>query len=118
MSPFRPLPTIRSVRPARGVLVAAVVLPLLAGFARTAHALQPLKEFLESAKTYNPDNRAAHAAVQQRDAEVSVSTGVLEPNLQGNVMYTHNQYEVDTSSLIQLSPQVIALMGGPVCRTP
>jgi outer membrane protein TolC len=68
--------------------------------ARPAYALQPLQEFLDHAKTWNPDNRAAHATVDQRDAEVGVSTGNLEPNLQFNGLYTRNQYQVDTSSLL------------------
>jgi outer membrane protein TolC len=88
--------------------MAAVILPLLAVCPRTAHALQPLKEFLESAKTYNPDNRAAHAAVAQRDAELSVSTGVLEPGLSATGVYTHNQYQVDTSDLFNLPAAPLA----------
>jgi outer membrane protein TolC len=66
----------------------------------SAYALQPLTDFLDHAKTWNPDNRAAHATVDQREAEVSVSSGNLAPNLQFNGLYTHNQFEVNTSSLI------------------
>jgi outer membrane protein TolC len=62
-------------------------------------ALQPLTEFLEHARTWNPDNRAAHATVDQRDAEVSVSSGNLAPNLAFNGLYTHNEYEVGTTTL-------------------
>jgi outer membrane protein TolC len=61
--------------------------------ARSAYALQPLADFLDHAKTWNPDNRAAHATVDQRDAEVGVASGNLEPNLQFNGLYTHNQFE-------------------------
>jgi outer membrane protein TolC len=68
--------------------------------ARPASALQPLTDFLEHAKTFNPDNRAARATAEQRDAEVSVATGNLEPNLQLNGFYTRNQYEVTTGSLL------------------
>jgi outer membrane protein TolC len=75
------------------------IVPLGCLSAAPAHALQPLTEFLEHARTWNPDNRAAHATVEQRDAEVGVSSGNLEPNLQFNALYTHNQYEVGTSGL-------------------
>ncbi len=91
------------------VLVLAAVAPLLALPSRTAHALQPLASFLENAKTWNPDNRAAHATVEQRDAEVSVSSGNLAPNLQFNALYTHNQYEVSTGNLFTLPPQAAML---------
>jgi outer membrane protein TolC len=59
----------------------------------SAYALQPLAEFLEHAKTWNPDNRAAHATVDQRDAEIGVASGNLAPNLQFNGLYTHNEFE-------------------------
>jgi outer membrane protein TolC len=66
---------------------------------RTAHALQPLTDFLAHAKSFNPDNRAARAVKEQREAEVSVANGNLEPNFQANGFYTRNQYEVSTTSL-------------------
>jgi outer membrane protein TolC len=72
---------------------------LAASCPASAYALQPLTDFLEHAKTWNPDNRAAHATVAQRDAEVGISTGNLEPNLSLNFLYTHNQYEVDSDTL-------------------
>jgi outer membrane protein TolC len=71
-----------------------------AAYASPASALQPLSEFLVRAKTWNPDNRAAHAVAAQRDAEVDVATGNLEPSLSINGIYTRNQYEVNTASLL------------------
>lgn len=79
--------------------LALLVTSALAVPARPALALQPLTDFLSHAKTWNPDNRAAKATVDQRDAEVSVQSGNLAPNLQFNGMYTRNQYEVDSSTL-------------------
>ena len=63
--------------------------------ARPALALQPVTEFLEHARTWNPQNRAAHATTSQRDAEVAISTGNLLPNFSATGTYTRNQYEVD-----------------------
>ena len=68
--------------------------------ARPALALQPVAEFLEHSKTWNPQNRVAHATAAQRDAEVDVSTGNLLPNFSATGMYTRNQYEVTTAALI------------------
>jgi outer membrane protein TolC len=83
----------RSLLP-RFALALLVTLP-----ARPAMALQPLTEFLTHAETWNPDNRAAHATVAQRDAEVSVASGNLAPYFVANGLYTHNQYEVGTTTL-------------------
>ena len=67
--------------------------------ARPAFALQPVTEFLQHAKTWNPQNRAAHATTSQRDAEVGVSRGNYLPSFAANGIYTRNQYEVTTGSL-------------------
>jgi outer membrane protein TolC len=67
--------------------------------ARTAFALQPVTEFLEHARTWNPQNRAAHATTVQRDEEISVSTGNLLPNLAAQGTYTRNEFEVTTTAL-------------------
>src|ERR1700743_2513314 len=66
---------------------------------RPALALQPLAEFLEHARTWNPQNAAAHAITRQRRAEVGISTGNLLPNVVANGTYTRNQYEVTTAAL-------------------
>jgi outer membrane protein TolC len=58
-------------------------------------------DFLAHARTWNPRNRAARATTAQRDAEVGISTGSLLPNLSSQAMYTRNQYEVQTSALLQ-----------------
>ena len=88
-----------AARSTRRLLAFAAAASLVAFPARSAHALQPLSDFLDHAKTWNPDNRAAAATVDQRDAEVGVSNGNLEPNLQFNGLYTRNQYDVTTGSL-------------------
>src|SRR5271154_1865801 len=79
----------------------AVAVSMLWGHA--AFALQPVTEFLERAKTWNPQNRAAQATTAQRDAEVAVSTGSLLPNFSATGTYTRNEYEVTTAALIPAS---------------
>jgi outer membrane protein TolC len=71
---------------------------------RPVFALQPVTEFLAHARTWNPENRAAHATAAQRDAEVGISTGNLLPNISAAAMYTRNQYEVTTGSLFGSTP--------------
>src|SRR3984957_15016941 len=92
--------TYRDLRPL-GRRWLGVALALLACTlpSRPVLALQPVAEFLEHARTWNPQNRAAHATTAQRDAEVSISTGSLLPNLSATAQYTRNQYEVTTASL-------------------
>ncbi len=91
--PLFPPPTRRAL----GTAIAVV-----AGMfsARPAFALQPVTEFLEHARTYNPQNRAARATAAQRDAEVGISTGNLLPNFSAAGTYTRNEYEVTTAALI------------------
>jgi outer membrane protein TolC len=96
----RPPASGRSLRRRSVAALAGAAFACLAG---DALALQPLGDFLEHAKTWNPDNRAAAAVVNQRDAEVGISNGNLEPNLNFNFLYTHNQYEITTSSLFPSS---------------
>ncbi len=67
---------------------------------RPAFALQPVTEFLAHAKTWNPQNRAAQATADERDAEVGISTGNLLPNFSASAFYTRNEYEVTTAALI------------------
>jgi len=81
-----------------GLPAAAAIAFLLS--AAPAMALQPVAEFIEHAKAWNPQNRAAQATTAQRDAEVSVSTGSVLPNLAAQGIYARNQYEVTTSALI------------------
>jgi outer membrane protein len=75
----------------------------------SAFALQPVTEFLEHAKTWNPQNRAAQATTSQRDAEVAVSTGSLLPNFSATGTYTRNEYEVTTAALIPPSSTMSAM---------
>jgi len=108
MLSLRTLSLVRS-RTVRRSLALAGVVPLVLLSAAPARALQPLKEFIDHASTWNPDNRAAHATVDQREAEVGVSNGNLQPNLQFNALYTHNQYEVTTGSLFSIPASAIAM---------
>jgi outer membrane protein TolC len=91
------------------LLGAALALAACTAPARTAFALQPVTEFLEHARTWNPQNRAAHATTVQRDAEVSVSTGDLLPNLSAQGSYTRNEFEVTTAALLPASPATAML---------
>jgi outer membrane protein TolC len=88
------------VRRGRGLLGAAFTLVVCLLLPRPALALQPVTEFLAHAKTWNPQNRAAHATTAQRDAEVGVSTGSLLPNFSATGLYTRNEYEVTTAALL------------------
>jgi len=78
-----------------GLAVSAAMLA-----AEPAFALQPVTEFLEHARTWNPQNRAARATTASTDAQVSVSTGSLLPSFSASGTYTRNQYEVTTAALI------------------
>jgi len=88
--------------------IGAMALAVCAIPARPALALQPVTEFLEHARTWNPQNRAAHATTAQRDAEIGVSTGPLLPNLAATGTYTRNEYEVTFplgTSVLTIQPQ-------------
>lgn len=78
---------------------AAAVFAVCGLSARSSLALQSVDDFLAHAKTWNPQNRAAHATTARRAAEVGVSTGDLLPNFSATGTYTRNQYEVSTNSL-------------------
>jgi outer membrane protein TolC len=81
-------------------LGAVIALAACTFSARPALALQPVTEFLEHARIWNPQNRAAHATTDQRDAEVGVSTGGLLPNFSAAGTYTRNEYEVTFAGLL------------------
>jgi outer membrane protein TolC len=86
-------------RPDR-LLGALLAMAACTASARQAFALQPVTEFLEHARTYNPQNRAAHATAVQRDAEVAVSTGSLLPSLSAQGTYTRNEYPVAFAGIV------------------
>ncbi len=90
----------RSSSPFTSRLALVVVTLVAASAPKLAFALQPVSEFLAHAETWNPQNRAAQATTEQRDAEVSVQTGGLLPALTAKGSYTRNQYEVTTGALI------------------
>jgi outer membrane protein TolC len=95
------------MRPSRSSLsprlVAAVVVLAASSAPKAAFALQPVSDFLAHAEGWNPQNRAAAATSEQRDAEISVQTGSLLPALTAKGSYTRNQYEVTTGALIPAS---------------
>src|SRR5574337_1826912 len=71
-----------------GVLAAA----LLA--APRAEALQPLEEFLRTARTASPDNQEALATTEASRAQASAVTGRLLPGLGLRGTYARNQYDI------------------------
>ncbi len=74
----------------RGALSLIVVLPLLA--ARPAFALQPLDEFVGSAKGKNLDVLEAQATADQRGHEARQAWAKIGPNASVRGAYTRNQY--------------------------
>ncbi len=71
-----------------GILAAAFVL-----LARPAFALQPLGEFVASAKKHNFDVRESNLTAAQRDTEAEGAQRKLWPTLGARGVYTHNQFE-------------------------
>jgi outer membrane protein TolC len=61
---------------------------------RSAHATQPLEEFVEKSRTHSFDAREAAATVRQREAEADAALGRLLPAFSARGVYTRNQYEV------------------------
>ncbi|GEJ56721.1 TolC family protein [Anaeromyxobacter diazotrophicus] len=59
-----------------------------------AQALQPLAEFLQSARTASPDNREARASTEVSRAQASAATSRLLPGISLRGTYARNQYEV------------------------
>jgi outer membrane protein TolC len=59
-----------------------------------AFALQPLEEFIQSARGFNPDAKEALATKMQRDAQATAALGQVLPSLQARLAYTRNQYNV------------------------
>lgn len=62
-----------------------------------AHALQPLSEFLGSARSQNLETREAKAAVAQREAEADQAWGRLVPAISARASYTRNEFEATVS---------------------
>jgi outer membrane protein TolC len=80
-------------------LAALVVAP------RSASALQPLAEFLESAKTRSPDNKEAAATIDQRSGETDQAWGRVLPGFTARGVYTRNQYEAAIPFLGPAGPE-------------
>lgn len=76
--------------------IAGATLALIAalGAPRSAHATQPLQEFIERASSQSFDARESNALVSQREAESDAALGGLLPTASARGVYTRNQYEV------------------------
>jgi outer membrane protein TolC len=72
-------------------LAVALALPL------QANALQPLKEFMQSARQQNPDNAEARANLSQQQAQEDVALGRVLPGVSAKGNYTRNQYQSSIS---------------------
>jgi outer membrane protein len=59
-----------------------------------ALALQPLPSFVESARGFNPDTKAAMAQKAVREAQATAVLGQTLPSLQARLALTRNQYNV------------------------
>lgn len=83
----------RAARPARAWLVAGTLAAALLASAGPASALQPLSEFLTSAKSRSLENREAAATVAQREAEADQAWGRVLPAFTARAAYTRNENE-------------------------
>ena len=74
----------------RAWVAAVAALPLVT--AGQAHALQPLDEFVGSAKGRNLDVREAQATADQRGQEARQAWSRIGPSVLAKGSYTRNQY--------------------------
>lgn len=100
------------MRLAKFLSLSAIIPSFGLGFfgAESAHALQPLAEFLAAAETQNFDARELRAVTVQREWERSASLGRLLPSLTARGTYTLNQFEAavvlpGTTEEIVITPQ-------------
>ena len=63
----------------------------------TAHATQPLEEFIEKAKSQSFDAREVAATLKQRESEADAALGRILPALSARGVYTRNQYPVSAN---------------------
>jgi outer membrane protein len=82
-----------TTRPAQLTLLCAALLAAALAPA-SAHALQPLAEFLAAARRQNPDNREAALVVRQREHQIDQQKWDYTPTISATAGYTRNQYEV------------------------
>src|SRR5215470_7742395 len=71
----------------------ALSLTILTLFTASAHALQPLEEFVTAARVKAPDNQEAKASREVLDADNDVAWGRVLPGVTAQGTYTRNQYE-------------------------
>jgi len=72
--------------------IAALLLAL--AVPRPASALQPIEEFVQSARILNPDNQEAQASLAAQDAQENVSVGHILPSGQARGVYTYNEFQI------------------------
>lgn len=71
-------------------LVALLVVPAVP---RSAHALQPLADFVAAGAHANPGNAEARARTELASARAATAVATLLPSASVTASYTHNQYE-------------------------
>jgi len=92
---------------------ATTVAALLSTFAVHSQALQPLSAFVVSARSRNPDNRAAAATATQSAAQRDVATASYLPSFTAQGTYTHNQYEASLTLPASIVPGGTTLVIAP-----
>jgi outer membrane protein TolC len=72
-----------------GIALVAIALALPA----QGWALQPLEDFIHSARTRSPDNQEAAASLAQQQAQADVALGRVLPGISAKLNYVRNQYQ-------------------------
>jgi outer membrane protein TolC len=75
------------------VSLATLTLALLTLSTHSAQAMQPLSDFVQSARKNNFDAREAKATLDVREADAQANTRRLLPTLSARGVYTHNQFD-------------------------
>jgi outer membrane protein TolC len=70
---------------------------LAAALPMPAHGLQPLQEFIRSARQHHPDNAEAQANLSQQEAQADVAIGRVLPGISAQGTYLRNQYQSSIS---------------------
>src|SRR5712692_5289129 len=73
-------------------LIAALLLAASALYSSPAAALQPLEQFVASARRRNPDALEATANLSQQQAQADSALGAVLPGVSARGSFTQNQY--------------------------
>lgn len=87
-------------------LIAALLFAASVFYSTPAMALQPLDQFLASARRRNPDALEARANLSQQQAQADSALGVVLPGVSARGSYTRNQY----SSTIDLGQGPVTIV--------